>query len=287
MPYLNKVSVICLLSFLCAAGAMAQPSYNFDLIDFKVIGKDTLRLHVFRPEDDASTEKPAIVFFFGGGWKNGHPRQFYPHAEYFASRGMVAISAEYRIQSLHQTTPFESVADGKSAIRWVREHATDLGVDPDKIVAAGGSAGGHIATTTGIIVGNEDGADDLSISSTPAAMVLFNPVLDLEDWKEDERFAGQNALKISPIHHVEAEHPPTIIFHGTTDTTVPISQAQRFCSAMTNTGSGCRLMSFENMGHGFFNLDRHGNKPYNATVRAADEFLIQLGILTGKPTLSN
>lgn len=269
-----------------ATGVRGQ-EYNFEVIDYKVVGQDTLRLHLFQPpvEVAASGLRPAIVFFFGGGWVSGTPAQFHPHAAYFASRGMVAISAAYRVRNRHNTTPFESVADAKSAIRWVRQHADSLGVDPDKIVAAGGSAGGHIAAATGVISGHEDGADDLSISSVPAAMILFNPVLDLTPDRWKDRFPDQSPRPISPIHNVESVHPPTLIFHGTSDATVPIEQAQRFCAAMTNTGNVCRLMRFDGMDHAFFNFGRHGNKPYRATVHAADAFLNELGILPGEPTI--
>ncbi|MFK7847761.1 MAG: alpha/beta hydrolase [Rhodothermales bacterium] len=283
---LYRVSCLFLGLGFFAVALYAQPSYDFELVDFKTVGNDTLRLHVFEPpEDDADKLRPAIVFFFGGGWVSGSPKQFYPHADYFASRGMVAIAAEYRIKNKHDTTPFESVADGKSAIRWVRANAERLNIDPDKIVAAGGSAGGHVAACTGVIEGREDGADDLSIGSQPVAMILFNPVLDLQPEKWHDRFKGLDPMPLSPIHQVEAEHPPTLIFHGTTDDTVPIVDAQRFCTAMTNTGSSCRLMSFQDMGHGFFNYGRHGNKPFVETVLAADQFMIELGILDGPPTI--
>ena len=116
-------------------------------------------------------------------------------------------------------------------------------------------------------------------------MVLFNPVLDLSPVKWHDRFDGQDPLPISPIHQLEAAHPPTLIFHGTADKTVPFAQARSFCTAMSHTGSTCRLMQFDGMDHAFFNYGRHGNKPFVATVRAADEFLIELGILTGEPTI--
>ena len=91
---------------------------------------------------------------------------------------MVAICAEYRIKSKHGTTPFECVDDGKSAVRWIREHADDLGIDPNKIVAAGGSAGGHVAACTAVINGYETNSENMDISSKPNALVLFNPVID-------------------------------------------------------------------------------------------------------------
>ncbi|MDB4796380.1 alpha/beta hydrolase fold domain-containing protein, partial [Akkermansiaceae bacterium] len=113
------------------------------------MGDVELKLHVFNPEGHkASDSRPAIVFFFGGGWNGGSPKQFYPHSEHLASLGMVAISAEYRVKSRNKTTPMECVKDGNSAIRWVRSHAKELGINPDMIAAGGGSAGGHVAAAT-------------------------------------------------------------------------------------------------------------------------------------------
>ena len=93
-------------------------------IDYKHVGDSTLQLHVFDAGSHGDAPRSAIVFFFGGGWVNGTPAQFFPHCKYLASRGMAAISAEYRVQSRHATTPFECVADGKSAIRWIRRVAS-------------------------------------------------------------------------------------------------------------------------------------------------------------------
>ncbi len=108
------------------------------------LGDTSLKLDVFEPAGLKPTDhRPAIVFFFGGGWSGGDAKQFYQQAKAMTEQGMVVFSADYRVKSRNKTTPFECVKDGKSAIRWVREHAAELGIDPDRIVAAGGSAGGH------------------------------------------------------------------------------------------------------------------------------------------------
>ena len=114
---------------------------------YKDVGGHKLNLHIFRSPAHSPTKepKPAVVFFFGGGWVGGTPTQFYPQCQHLAKRGMVAISAEYRVKSRHHATPFDCVEDGKSALRWVRTHAEKLGIDPDRIAAGGGSAGGHVA----------------------------------------------------------------------------------------------------------------------------------------------
>ena len=91
------------------------------------------------------------MFFFGGAWTQWRPGQFEPQASYLAGRGMVAIRADYRVKNRHRATPADGVEDAKSAIRWVRQNASMLGVDPDRIVAAGGSAGGHLAACTACV----------------------------------------------------------------------------------------------------------------------------------------
>ena len=161
--------------------------------------------------------------------------------------------SEYRVKSRNDTTPFECVQDGKSAIRWVRSHAKELGIDPDKIVAAGGSAGGHVAVCTGIIEGHENKDEDLSASSVPNAMVLFNPVLDTtEKGFGAERFAPDRQTEISPNHHIHAGIVPTILFHGTADKTVPFENAETFAKLMKEAGNTCELEIVRRQGPRFF-----------------------------------
>jgi acetyl esterase/lipase len=251
---------------------------------YKTVGEADLKIHIYEPETRAGEEPlPAIVFFFGGGWVNGSPGQFFHHCEYLASRGMVAMSAEYRVRSKHGTTPFDCVSDGKSAIRWVREHASELGVDPGRIAAGGGSAGGHVAACTGTIDGHEQDGENTDVSSKPNAMVLFNPVIDTT-----EKGYGANRLRgrtteISPCHHVKQGVPPTIIFHGTADKTVPFENVQRFETVMKEAGNRCELVAFEGKGHGFFNYNRDpDNASFNRTMSATDRFLTDLGWLAPK-----
>ncbi len=147
-----------------------------------------LYLHIYYPPDwKAEDTRPAIVLFFGGSWKVGSYRQMEPQAEYFASRGLVAVAADYRIFTKHHTTPDKSIEDAKSAMRWVRSHAKELGVDPEKIIAGGGSAGGHLATATALLDDFNAEGDDVSVSCKPCALVLFNPVEDVTHLSEKVR----------------------------------------------------------------------------------------------------
>jgi acetyl esterase/lipase len=247
-------------------------------IVYKTVDEVELKLHLFEADGrDKSVRVPAIVFFFGGGWRAGTPEQFFPHCRHLASRGMVAISAEYRVKSRHGVTPFECVLDAKSALRWVRAHAEGLGIGPERVVAGGGSAGGHLAACAAAVEGLE--GEDPGASSMPNALVLFNPVVDTTREPIQAHGFGDLAEKLSPVHHVRPGLPPTIIFHGIADTTVPFSTVEQFRDLMQQAGNRCELVGFAGKGHGFFNYGRDGNEPYEETVQAMDVFLVSLGYL--------
>ncbi|MBI9016459.1 MAG: alpha/beta hydrolase [Phycisphaerae bacterium] len=246
--------------------------------------EDKLELHIFEPAGHDSDEKlPAIVMYFGGGWRGGHPRQFYPQAKYFASLNMVVISVEYRTFGSNGTTPFDCVEDGKSAIRFVRENADAMGIDPDRIIAAGGSAGGHVAACTGVLKEFDNKDENLQISSIPDAMILFNPVADTSP-----KGYGYNQLKekfaaISPCDNISKDVPPTLILHGTADTTVPFENVQRFTKLMLENGNYCQLESFDGKGHGFFNspeFNKAGSQEiFDKTMELSKIFLLEHGML--------
>jgi acetyl esterase len=263
---------------LCAAvPAAAQFAYPPEMagakteIYKKASGVD-LKLYIFEPPGHTPADpRPAIVFFFGGGWKNGSPGQFERHARYLASRGMVGIAADYRVASRNQAAIVDCVRDAKSAIRWVRAHAKELGVDPNRIAAGGGSAGGHLAAAAGVVEGLDEPGEDRKVSSRPDALVLFNPVL--------------LGVTPSPFESLRRGAPPTIVFHGKADTTVPYATIERYARKAAELGDRCELVGFEGESHGFFNYGRGENKAYTATLRKADEFLASLGYLNGPPAL--
>lgn len=251
---------------------------------YKTVDQTKLNLYIFSPASPKNA--PAIVFFFGGGWKNGTPQQFETQCRHLAQRGMVAITADYRVESRHGVKPTHCLADARSAIRWVRSHATQLGIDPQRIAAGGGSAGGHLAGCTPFITEFDAPGDDKSISAVPNALILFNPALVLApiDGFNAEGFGtrvpeermGTRPEKISPAHHVTKNGPPTIIFHGREDTTVPYQSAEAFTAQMIAQGNRCELRGYEGQKHGFFNGDEYKQK----TLEEADKFLVSLGWLT-------
>jgi len=250
---------------LCCKGNIT-PS---EIVKYKNTEHGELKLHVFLPEGEQK-ERPAIVYFFGGGWKSGTPKQFYQQAATLAEKGIVGFCAEYRIKNKHKTTPFECVEDGKSAIRWVREHAAKYGINPQKIASMGGSAGGHLTACAGVIEGYDVG--NTEISSQPNLMILFNPVLDTtEKGYGAERFTEETQTALSPCHHVKRGIVPTIIFQGNADTTTPIENSQRFTDLMKEAGNSCKLITYEGKTHGFFN-----SKFFRPKITAESDYLDSL-----------
>ena len=264
------------LSFLlaCSVSLAAGPTPD-ELTTYKKIGGVELKLHIFNPEGHKVGDKrPVIVFFFGGGWNGGTPSQFYPQCEHLAKRGMVAISAEYRVKSRNGTSPLECVKDGNSAVRWVRAHAVELGIDPKKVAAGGGSAGGHVAAATGTTRGIFEEGEDVLVSSKPDALVLFNPVYDNGPKGFGHSRVKKYWKKISPMHNLDKTTPPTIVFLGTKDKLIPVATAEKYRDLMEDAGVKSELFLYEGQPHGFFNKAK-----YDETVKQMDRFLVQLGFL--------
>ncbi len=247
-------------------------------VEYAQHGEVSLKLHLFEPDHHSKTDRrPAIVFFFGGGWVGGTPEQFYPYSDYLAGRGMVAIAAEYRIKKKHGTTPFECVADGLAAIRYLRNHSRELGINPEQIAAGGGSAGGHVAAATATVKANS--------VSRPNALVLFNPVYDNGPEGYGFNRLGDRYREISPLHNIDKGMAPTLVMLGTKDKLIPVSTAKNFQAAMRKVESRSELILYDGRPHGFFNYGRGDGLDYHATLRATDKFLVSLGYLQGKPTI--
>ena len=252
---------------------------------YKTVSGTELRLHVFSPRSGTSKSMPAVIFFFGGAWTSGTVTQFVPQAKHLAERGMVTVVADYRIFGRHQTSPFDAVADAKSAIRWLRTHAREFGIDPSRIVASGGSSGGHIALSSATFDGFDEPSENTQVSSKPNVLVLFNPAVDTSHETPPvlpQRFGGRGR-ELSPLHHVPRGLPPVLILHGKADATVPYADVERFCAESRALGNQCELIGYEGAPHGFFNPGRGGTW-HSDTLQAMDAFLTRLGYLPSVPS---
>ena len=285
-----------LLSLAGAAGgalkpldADIHPAGNKAAIVYKTTPQGDLKINLYFPTDwKAADRRPAIIFFFGGSCAVGSPAQFTATAEYFATRGLVAASAEYRIESVHHTPPQRCAEDGKSAIRWLRINARHLGIDAGRLIAGGGSSGGSIAAFAAYNTTFEPDDEDGSISSKPDALVLINPAFGFSDDRSrltpEQRQAAEGPLgAFIASWKVIKGGPPAILFFGTEDQFQ--DKARDFARQLIAVGTRAEFYLAAGQQHAFFN--RFPDSPWHALVlRQIDLFLASLGYLKGDPTVS-
>jgi acetyl esterase/lipase len=286
--FLSSSLLVCLTAFSAAAELIpAKQPVETDGARRTYIFKNTpqgeLKVHVYLPEGWSAGQKhPAIVMFFGGGFTNGSPQQFHTKALYLASRGMVALTPDYRVKSRQKTAPEQSIEDAKSAIRWTRMNAAALGIDPDRIVASGGSAGGTCAALTALTDSYEPTGEDRSVSSRPSALVLYNPALAPAGTQSDDP-----AIGVITTWKVTKGTVPMIFFFGTEDRLLAGSRVVARQSAAL--GNRAELYTAAGQKHGFFNdatTAKNGSPGWHdATLYQTDLFLESLGYLQGKPTV--
>ncbi len=247
---------------------------------YKQVNGHSLEMVMYIPDIAPVQKLPAIVFFFGGGWEKGDPSHFAMQAEYFASRGMVAVCPDYRVKSRHNSTPFESVKDARSALRFLKMNGTELGIDTGRIVASGGSAGGHLALCTAVLSDVNEKTDNLAFSPVPYAMVLFNPVVDTgKNGYGQDKLEGRE-FQISPVHNIKPGMPPVLIMHGKADKTVPYENVVRFKHVMKQEDNHCVLKGYAKQDHGFFNY-RKSSRNFKKTLQKSEIFLEKLDLLRG------
>jgi acetyl esterase/lipase len=257
-----------------------QPIKRIEKYIYKRTPQGELAMYVHFPKNWAAHDKrPAVVFFFGGGWHTGSVEQFVPQAEYLAGRAMVAARADYRVFRRHGTSPDKCVEDGKSAIRWLRANAARLGIDPNQIAASGHSAGGHVAACTCTTKGLEAEGEDLSVSSKPNLLVLFEPAALRYLPGSLPSLGPELAIKISPFHNVNNELPPAFFFYGTNDS--GLVRGIEFIEKSKKLGAITQLYIAEGQGHWSFQ-----KSPWlERTIYLADTFLAKYGYTRGEPTI--
>lgn len=236
-----------------------------------------------------STPTPAILFFFSSAWDSGLVSQFAPHCLHFAQRGLIAIAVEYRTAGPHNAGPLEAMADARSAIRWARHHASELGIDPYKVAAAGGSAGAHAVLAAGMIPDPlfDDPSDPPGVSCVPDAMVLFDPVVETSPPHGfgASRFPTPRLARLaSPMRYIRSKLPPLLLMHGTHDRVLPFDLTRRFAKKMSRwyRRNQCRLVPFEGRGHSFFNFNVDP-RLFEVALNYADAFLVEHGFLPPMP----
>lgn len=262
-----------------SSGPPGQKAENVREFVYKRTPQGELKLQVHMPEGWTDQNKrPAVVFFFNSRWTGGSIEQFRPQARYFAKRGLVAVLADYRVLGRHGTPPDKCVEDARSAVRWLRKNAPTLGVDPDRIVAAGDSAGACIAVCTCLLDEFDAQGEDTSISCRANLLILFDPVLECESMIA--QFASADmAQRVSPSLHLKKDLPPTLILLGK-DRGLRKSTVE-FVDRSDGMGVEIRMYEAAGQTEGFFN----GSPWFERTTSLMDEFLASHGCLEGEPAI--
>ena len=236
-----------------------------------------LQGHFFVPHDfSAEDQRTLVVFLHGGFWDTSMPTQFVPQCLHFATRGALAVAVETRLESTHRTGPMEALEDVRTFLAWIAEHADNLGVDRSKVVLAGASGGAFLALEQ---VMPKPDKNEPPKPIEPQALVLFSALLDTTAGNFSRRFPDtKTAKKLSPLRQLRRKLPPMMLCHGKSDRVTPFEHARKFAKAMKWRGNQVELVEFENAEHSFFNFNV-SELHYELTLKAADHFLVGLGLL--------
>jgi len=217
------------------------------------------RLDLYVPTDPIPTGgRPALIAIHGGGWCGGRKDGYGRLAAVFAQHGYVVAAIGYRLATPKEPAWPANLDDCRAAVRWVRRHAADYGIDPDRISALGASAGGHLAALLGTMPDGHDtrvaavinfyGPTDLAaiVRQSPAARLPVARLLGADPDRNPGRTADG-----SPVTHVTGDDPPVLMFYGADDPTVRPDQGARLASALARAGVAHRLVIVPGVGHGF------------------------------------
>ncbi len=280
--------IICLLF---SASIWAQDNNVIKEVKvYKTINGTSLKANMFYTAETMQKQNnPAIAFFHGGGWAYGSPSEFFTTCERYARKGFITFSFQYRLSVTEDgTVPnpditlVECVKDARSAIRWIKGHASSFHIDPDKVIAAGQSAGGQLSIGTALFDDINEASDDQSTSTVPAALLLFSSNLNTmeawADWLMGER--RKEIWSVSPYHNLRSGMPPAIEFHGTEDCMVPIYILNLFKEKTLAMGNHFESVVFEGQGHYYGDENGIYGKYYHEPVlERTDEFLKKFGFI--------
>ncbi len=232
---------------------------TMEKIIYKKVGSTELTVDVFYTDlARQKNDNTAIAFFHGGGWVFGSPEEFHEACRRFARKGFVTFSFQYRLSINEdgtyphpEITPVESVMDARTAIRWLRENAEKLKINPEKIVAGGQSAGGQLALSTALMDSVNEISDNLNYSPVPNALLLYSSnVNTLEPWIDMLLGDRRNEIwSVSPYHNLRKGMPPAIAFHGEEDDQVLFYIVRMFQSRMQELGNYYELHTYPGRKH--------------------------------------
>lgn len=294
------MTTLLLLTWIAAANSYAQQTpaaWTAHLEDgYRVVPNVTyltasnyeakLDLYLARSAD---TPRPTILFIHGGGWVNGVKEGSVLSLLPYLAMGLNVVNVEYRLARIAQAPA--AVEDCRCALRWVIRNAKTYGIDVDRLVVTGQSAGGHLALMTGMLPESAGldrqcpGTEELEV----AAIVNWYGITDVNDllegpnmkpyavaWLGSRMDRAEAATRVSPLTYVRAGLPPVFTIHGDADPTVPYAHATRLHKALDAAGVPNELMTTPGGTHGYSccTLDQR-----NAAYERMRAFLVRHGVL--------
>ncbi len=275
----KTVLILTLLVFQMATSFAQDTLVITKKIVYKTVGNRELSVDLFyTASSQQKNDNTAIALFHGGGWVFGDPSEFYEACRRFARKGFVTLSFQYRLSRNTDgtyphpdITPVESTKDARSAIRWLRENAGMLKINPGKIVVGGQSAGGQLALATALTDSINEITDNLKISPVPNALLLYSSnVNTMEPWIDMLLGDRRNEIwSISPYHNLKRNMPPAIAFSGEEDDQVLPYITDLFKVKTLKMGNYYELHTYPGRKHYL----GEGNKKY---ARYFDEEILEL-----------
>lgn len=257
---------------------------------YKKVANRELEMTLVKPDDwEPSDRRPVILYFHGGSWITGSPLQLIDHSQYFATQGVVGVMVQYRLldRDIRDEPPVICINDAKSAMRFVRSNADQLGIDPNRIASCGASAGGHLAAFLGTTDGIDDPQDDLSVSARANAMCLFAPAYDNGPRGFGRTRVGDRFLELSPAHNISSDDAPHIVFSGTDDTVISTDTIRWFRQNMLEAGVRSDFRLYDGADHAFFLQRFDDGIFYTQSLAAMHRFLESLGWVQGPPSFAD
>ncbi|MEM6380062.1 MAG: alpha/beta hydrolase, partial [Bacteroidota bacterium] len=252
--YLKQLKATCSTPAFCTEieqyeNELLTDREGHEILVYKTVKGRQLEVHIFKPADfDPNTTYATLGAFHGGGWASGHADWTFDSAKRVTDWGMIGIAVEYRLSNWADVTPLEAVLDAQDFMVWLRENAEAIGVDPQRIVLKGVSAGGHIVNALSVIPEFQVEA------SQPNALILLSPAIDTKD---DYFYSlvkdTSHTTLLSPLSNLGSAvaAPTTLILQGKTDRLTPTTFVETYQGKMDELGYPCEVTLYDNCGHIF------------------------------------
>ncbi len=275
----HRLITASLLVLLCAAVGVSSVSafffkrdYRTERVVYSRPGSEKLLMTLYLPRESSEESRPAVALFHGGAWLVGTRHRVSWYAKRLAEHGYVAATVSYRMLPKYGFPA--CVHDAKAAIRWLRSHAVEYGIDPDRIAASGHSAGGHLAMMLGVTGYDKrfEGPGDPALSSRVEAVISVYGAVDLTVYKRSSKAAPLGGIShrllnrflrdvqekgvdpfaaASPVTYIDAHSAPTLFIQGDEDGLVPPSVSATAAEKLKAAGVPVRRVLVKGAGHGF------------------------------------